>query len=243
MDDMRIGRVFRAVRLRRGWTQAQLGARAGVSAPTISRVERGHIDRTPLDTLRCIGTALEIRVTLTPSWRGADVDRLLAAGHSAMHELLAANLERLPGWVFRPEVSFAVYGERGIIDILAWHEPTRSLLVIELKTEIADVNALVGGVDRKRRLAVVVAADLGWRPSSVSVWVVVRRSSTNDRRLANHQRMLRAAFPVDGKTMRSWLRRPSGAVAALSTVDLGALDRAVPRRRVIGRRARVIPAA
>jgi len=41
-----------------------------------------------------------------------------------------------------------VYGERGVIDILCFHSPTGSLLVIELKTEIVDVQDLVGGVDR-----------------------------------------------------------------------------------------------
>lgn len=35
-----------------------------------------------------------------------------------------------------PEVSFSIYGQRGVIDILAWHAATRSLLVIELKTEM-----------------------------------------------------------------------------------------------------------
>ena len=39
----------------------------------------------------------------------------------------------------------------GVIDVLAWHEPTRSLLVIELKPAIADVNALLGTFDRKQR--------------------------------------------------------------------------------------------
>ena len=219
------------VRLRKGWRQEDLAARCGVSRSAISRIERGQIGRCSLDTIRRVGAALEVRVVVTPSWRGADVDRLLAAGHSAMHELLAESIGQLPGWVFRPEVSFAVYGERGIIDILAWHEPTRSLLVIELKTEIADVNALVGVVDRKRRLAAVASAQFGWRPTSVSVWVVVRRSSTNDRRIRDHRRMLRAAFPDDGHRMRAWLRRPGGAVAALSTVELGARGAvATPRR-------------
>ena len=43
-----------------------------------------------------------------------------------------------------PEVSFSIYGERGVIDILAWHPGRRALLIIELKTDIVDVNELVG---------------------------------------------------------------------------------------------------
>jgi hypothetical protein len=34
---------------------------------------------------------------------------------------VARYLSWLPGWVFEPEVAFAIYRERGIVDILAWH--------------------------------------------------------------------------------------------------------------------------
>jgi hypothetical protein len=122
----------------------------------------------------------------------------------------------LPDWVFEPEVSFAIYGERGVIDILAWHPRRRAILVIELKTDIVDVNDLVGGVDRKRRLAWRVARERGWEPDSVSVWVIVAAGRTNRARIAAHGGMLRAAYPMDGRSIRSWLREPIGQVAALS---------------------------
>jgi hypothetical protein len=122
----------------------------------------------------------------------------------------------MPGWVTAPEVSFSIYGERGVIDILAWHAATRSLLVIELKTLIVDVQALVGDVDRKHRLARRIALERGWDALTVSSWVVVVRDGTNLRRHAAHRTMLRAAFPTDGRSMRGWLLRPSGAVRALS---------------------------
>ena len=118
--------------------------------------------------------------------------------------------------MFEPEVSFSIYGERGIIDILAWHAATRSLLVIELKTLIVDVQALVGDVDRKRRLAKQVARDRGWDAATVSSWVIVVRSATNQRRVAAHRTMLRTALPTDGRTMRGWLRKPAGAMRGLS---------------------------
>lgn len=113
-------------------------------------------------------------------------------------------------------MSFSVYGERGVIDILAWHPGRRALLVIELKTDIVDVNDLMGSVDRKRRLAARIARDRGWDPATVSCWVVVAESSTNRRRVEAHAAVLRAAFPVDGRRMRHWLGEPAGAVAALS---------------------------
>ena len=68
-----------------------------------------------------------------------------------MHEALARFLLGFPEWIARPEVSFSIYGERGVIDLLAWHAATRSLLVVELKTELIDLQDLVSVLDRKRR--------------------------------------------------------------------------------------------
>ena len=79
----------------------------------------------------------------------------------------------LPAWVLAPEVSYSIYGEHGVIDILAWHPDRRALLVIELKTDIVDVNDLAGSADRRRRLARKIVAEKGWDPVTVSVWVVV----------------------------------------------------------------------
>jgi hypothetical protein len=118
--------------------------------------------------------------------------------------------------VLAPEVSFSIYGERGVIDILAWHPGRRALLIIELKTDIVDVNDLVGSADRRRRLARTIVAERGWDPATVSAWVIVAPSRTNRRRVAAHEAMLRAAFPMDGRGMRAWLRDPVRSVAALS---------------------------
>jgi transcriptional regulator with XRE-family HTH domain len=241
MEDLRFGSVVRAVRVKRGWRQADLGAKARVSASTVSRVERGHADTLSLQVVRRIAAALDVRVELLPRWRAGDLDRLLNSRHSALHEVVARMFrDELPDWVFEPEVSFAIYGERGVIDILAWHGARRALLVIELKTDIVDVNDLVGGVDRKRRLAWQVARTRGWEPESVSVWVIVAAGRTNRARIAAHGAMLRAAYPIDGRTIRSWLRVPAASVAALSLwqnvhpgtakTDLSAVRRVRKRR-------------
>jgi len=217
VDDQRVGSVIRAVRLRRGWRQADLARRAKVSQPTVSRFERGHPGSFTLDALRRISAALDVRLDLTPRWRSGDLDRLLNARHSALHEQVARMFgDELPAWVLRPEVTFAIYADRGVIDILAWHAERRALLVIELKTDIVDVNDLVGSVDRKRRVAAKVAADLGWRAATVSVWVIVAGGRTNRARIAAHRAVLRAAFPDDGRALRRWLRDPAGEIRGLS---------------------------
>jgi hypothetical protein len=89
------------------------------------------------------------------------------------------------------------------------------LLVIELKTDIVDVNELVGTVDRKGRHAVRIAIERGWIRShdpapSVSIWVIVADGHTNRRRVQAHRAMLRAAFPSDGRAIGGWLRTRSG---------------------------------
>jgi transcriptional regulator with XRE-family HTH domain len=218
VTDQRLGAAIRFLRIRRGWRQRDLAERAGVSQSAVSRTERGHLGEVTLDAIRKVAGALDMRVDVIGRWRGGDLDRLLASGHSALHESVARYLARLPGWQFASEVSFANYADRGVIDLLAWHEPTRSLLVIELKTEFVDMNELIGTLDRKFRNAAQIARERGWlaNAASVSIWVIVVDSSTNRRRATEHAPMLRHAYPLDGRAMRGWLRKPAGPVRCLS---------------------------
>ncbi len=180
MDDVRFGTVFRTVRQRRGWRQADVAKRSGMSQSAVSRIERGQVGPQSIDTVRALGATLEIRVGLIAQWRGGDLDRLLNRRHSMLHESVARMFrDVLPAWILAPEVSFSIYGERGIIDILAWHPDRRALLVVELKTDLVDVNELVGTLDRKRRLANAVGERRGWEPATVSAWLIVAASRTN----------------------------------------------------------------
>ncbi len=216
MDDIRIGAALRAVRIRRGWRQADVATRAGVSRALISVLERGHLDRVTLSTVRRVAQALGTRLDLVVRWRAGDLDRLLNAGHAGLHEALARHLTTLPDWLQAPEVSFSIYGERGVIDILAFHPPTGSLLIIELKTEISNLEDLLTAMDRRVRLARIVARERGWEATSVSCWVVIAEGDANRRRVERHRTTLRSAFPADGHGMRTWLRAPAGRIAALS---------------------------
>ncbi len=217
MDDQRFGTVVRLVRQRRGWRQVDLAARSRVSQAAISRLERGHIGPQSIDSIRAVAAALDIRVDLVPRWRAGDLDRLLNARHSALHESVARRLrDTCPAWTLAPEVSFAIYSDRGIIDILAWHPGRRALLVIELKTYLADINEVLGTLDRKRRVAPKIAAARGLAPLTFSCWLIIAGSRTNRRRVETHQAMLRAALPLDARTVQRWLLDPVGSVAALS---------------------------
>src|SRR5262249_46491787 len=153
--------------------QVDVAAMAGVSRQTVSRIELGHLDSMQLETLRDVCHAVGLRLTLEVRGHGADVERLIGARHSAMHEAIARLFADLPDWGASPEVPSAISPGGGATAAPAGHEPTRSLLVIELKTELADIQDTVGVIDRKVRLATKVARERGWFPASVSVWLVV----------------------------------------------------------------------
>jgi transcriptional regulator with XRE-family HTH domain len=243
MDVVRLGSVFRAVRLRLHLRQSDVARRAGVGRTSIGRIESGRTGSLSVETLMKVASSLEIQVDLVTRWRGGELTRMLNAGHAALHEAAAQLLAALPEWSFAPEVSFAVYGERGVMDILAYHAERRALLVIELKTQLVDVQGLLAAVDRYRRLAPRVAGARGWRATSVSVWVLLRESDTNRRRVADHLTVLRAAFPLDGWGMRRWLRqpiRPAAGLSFLSDVHVrGTSGLSAGVRRVRKRRASV----
>lgn len=236
MDDVRIGSMIRAARIRRGWRQQDLATKSRVSRATISRMEGGHIGSLGLDLTRAVCQALEIGLDLVPRWRGGELDRMLNVGHSQLHESVARMLTRdFREWELAPEVSFSHFGERGVIDLLLWHPARRAILVIELKTDLVDVNELLGTMDRKRRLAWQVAKQRGWAPAVVSAWIVVAGSRTSERRVAAHRTMLRAAYPSSGRRMRAWLADPVGSIAALSMWPASPTGRALARKRRVRR--------
>jgi len=214
MEDLRFGAAIRATRVRRALRQVDLAVRAGVSTATVSRLERGRIEHMDIGLVRRVCRVLEIRVELLPRSRAGDLDRLLNHRHAALAEAAILWLDTFEGWIVRPEVSFSVGRERGVVDLLAWHAATAALLVIELKTEIIDVAELLGTLDRKRRLGRLIAAECGWRPAIVSTCLIVSEGSTNRRRVKAHARTFEAALPGRTLELRRWLVCPAGEVRA-----------------------------
>jgi transcriptional regulator with XRE-family HTH domain len=135
MNYDRVGSLIREVRRRRRLRQVDVAAMAGVSHATVSLVERGKSDRLTPRTLEAIASALEVHLELYARWRGGEAERLLNRKHSLLAESVVKFFAGLAGWTVRPEVSFNVYGERGVVDLVAWNPATRHLLVIELKTQ------------------------------------------------------------------------------------------------------------
>jgi transcriptional regulator with XRE-family HTH domain len=187
-----------------------------MSRETVARIERGYSATVSLGAIRSAADALGARFDTTIRWQGGDLGRLLNQRHAAMHEVMARHIQMLESWASEPEVSFSIYGERGVIDVLAWHPETQAALVIELKTELVDINEMMGTLDKKSRLADRIARDRRWIPETVSVWLVIADTRTNRRALATHATVLRGKYPADGRTIRTWLRRPTGSIRALS---------------------------
>jgi transcriptional regulator with XRE-family HTH domain len=211
MDDVRLGIALKAARVGRRLRQSDLARRAGVSPSLISRLEHGNVDRLSLRALRSIAAKLGVSLEIVPRSAGGELDRMANARHAAMGEQVASWIARQPGWIVAAEASFSIYGERGTVDLLARHEISLSVVVIELKTAIVDVNELVGTLDRKRRLAPRIASDRGWRCGPVSTWLVVADSKTNRRRVSEHRHLLTSALPNDGRSFGPLLRHPDRA--------------------------------
>lgn len=58
------GEAVKAARKERGWSQTELGERAGVSRPTVARIEKGQDGHTTM--LDRVAAALELTVSIQP---------------------------------------------------------------------------------------------------------------------------------------------------------------------------------
>lgn len=209
MDVVRFGRGVRALRFRRRWRQEDLAAEAGVSRSLVARVEQGRADRLTVATLERLLAPFAARLVCRIDWRGEDLDRLRDRGHAEIVDWIVRRLNA-DGWECATEVSFSVYGERGSIDVLAFHRTAGVVLVVEVKSAIGDVQATLMTLDRKGRLAIRLARERGWPAQSAARLLVVRRSSTARRRVEEFEATFGAAFPDRAVAVRRWLRRPTG---------------------------------
>jgi transcriptional regulator with XRE-family HTH domain len=236
MDDARLGRLVRVLRHRRGWRQVDLAQRAGVGRSVVSDLEFGRLDAMRVATIRKIVAPFGLTFGGALRGLGADADRLLDERHAALMGACAEWLGRL-GWRSVSEVSYSEWGERGSVDLLAWHESTANLLVVEIKTELASVEATLRKHDEKVRLAPSVAAGrFGWRPASVGRLLIFPEDRTERRRVAEHASVMDGAYPMRSREVRAWCRSPSGPMAGLMFLT----DSASSRRTVgRGRRERV----
>ncbi len=185
-----------------------------MSRSVIGRLERAGAGRVTVETIERVAAELGGRVDLRLLWQGEGLDRLLDARHAALVErtlaLLAAS-----GWETAAEVSFNVRGERGSIDVLAFHRGNASLVVIEVKSVVPDLQAMLVALDRKARLAQAIATDRGWRAGSVSRLLVLPEDRTARRRIVALKATFDTALPARTVAVRRWLTAPTGQIRGI----------------------------
>ena len=214
MDGVRLGRQFRALRVRKRQRQEDVGAAARLSRSKVSRIERGQLTGVTIHDLAHVAIALGATLDVRLRWNGELLDRLMDEGHAQLVEVVVAML-RVIGWEVAVEVSYSIWGERGSIDILAYHPLSGIVLVIEVKSVVPDSQAMLHALDRKTRLARQIAEERGWCVRGVARLLVIGASATSRRRVSRLASTYGSSFPDRGPAVRAWLRRPAGPMSGL----------------------------
>lgn len=173
----------------------------------VSRLERGEVEALTVRSLEQIASALGATLRIEVRWNGERLDRLMDAGHAALEQLAVRSL-RAAGWRSEVEVSFNWYGDRGRCDAVAFHPATATLMIVEAKTRLGDVQDLLGRLDVKVRLGRHIARQLGWpEPEHVIPCLLVADGRTARRIVANHAELF-ARFTHRGRAAHRWLAEP-----------------------------------
>jgi hypothetical protein len=178
-----------------------------VSRNKVGRSERRAVANMTVGDLDKIASALGATLQVQVRWQGEQLDRLLDAAHAALQEQVAWTLEHF-GWLVRPEVSFNHFGDRGRVDIVAFHPRLRVLVIAEIKSGIGDLQKTIGRLDIKVRLAKVIAAEQGWRDVAAVIPALVIGDTRAARRTIAAHATLFTRFNVRGRQALAWLRRP-----------------------------------
>ena len=134
-------------------------------------------------------------------------------------------------------MSYSVYGERGSIDVFAWHPRFRILLVVEVKTELVAIEETLRKHDQKARLAQRIAAEqFGWKATGTARLLVLPSLSTPRRRVQRHAAVMDVAYPLRGASLRRWMATPTEPAAGLLFIDVDGAARggssSISRKRV-----------
>jgi hypothetical protein len=167
------------------------------------------------------------------------------------------------GLLVEREVEVGGDRSRGWIDLLAFEPRSRTVFVIEVKTEIHDIGAIERSLNWYCRESIHVALRFGWHPARVRSVLLVLQSRVNDDRIASAPEVLNTAFPgratelravidgsgdgedrfmamVDPRSRRSaWLRasRSDGRRSVAPYVDYIDAARQLERGRPVRRRS------
>lgn len=206
MERRTVARTLRALRRRKGWSQATVGERLGISQSELSRRERGSLENCSVAEVEHWGAVLGAHVSMEVR---VDGERPLTDARHAQLQTWIVRLLQDHGWTALAEHSFNHYGDRGRIDVLAYHPIARVVVVIEIKTRVDDVQDTIGRLDIKRRVAPTLAREQGWAVAAVVPVLIILEHRTNRRRVADHAPLF-ATYSVRSRAAVAWIRRPNG---------------------------------
>ena len=204
----RIGDVAKTTRESIGWTQRELATRLATSQSAIQRLESG---RQAFLDVRLVSAAFEVlgvrigmdNATLGLAQRRDQRDLV----HACCLAYVGRRLRPL-GWDVRLEVEVGSGRIRGWIDLLAYRAVDRSLLCIELKTELDDIGRIQRSVGWYIREAPAAARAIGWRPHAIGSALLILLSVENDVRIRLNRGLLRETFPGSARDLTEWIAAP-----------------------------------
>ncbi len=206
---LREGSKLRRARKRRRWTQAQLGAKVGLSQSAISDLEIGDGGTLSLVAWQRVALVLDLPFRVEV---GRDsLEEPADAGHLKIQELVL-RLGRASGHARSFELPTKPTDPSRSIDVNLRDDVHRRLLRIECVNTFGDIGAAVRSSDRKGAEAEALAIAIGHdRPYTVHSCWVVRATRRNRELLARYPQIFATRFP--GSSL-GWVRAfPDGATA------------------------------
>lgn len=214
-DDEQLGRLLRLIRQREGLSQRMLAVRARVPRDDVLAVEGGRAGTVTLDRTRRMFEAVGARARLAAWWNGAAADRILDARHAGYVER-AVQAYRRREWDPAVEVSFAEFGERGSIDILAGRLAFHAVAVTEVKADVGSFEEMHRILDVKERLAPKIAEQrFGWRPAVVGRILILPGTSSMRGLVERHASTMDAIYPARTNELKAWLRSPTRPIRGI----------------------------
>jgi hypothetical protein len=175
----------------------------------VCRVESGAAASLDMVVVGRLFTALGLRSRLEIDDFRLDDRRRQRDGLHALVNGTSARRHGRDGWRTALEVMIGSDVPYGWIDLLAFREADRALLVQETKTDLPDMGGLQRSVAFYERSARAVARGLGWDARSITVLVVVLDTGAVARRLADNRDLVARAFPAPVRSTLAWLADPA----------------------------------
>lgn len=216
MHAIPMGRVLRMLRLRRDWRQSDVAEKARISSSAVGRHESGVIGS--LSILEKHAAVFGLRVDVRVVGRAGSLVRLGDEEHARIVETVAAWF-REHGFRTETEASFSEWGERGRIDLLAFDPAAGALVIVEVKTQLLDLQDLFGSLNVKERLAATIAERRGWKVTRDVTVLAVAHTAANRAVVREHPslfaefgtRRLTSTGLRSGRRLIHWVKADGGA--------------------------------